>query len=91
MHLGKFIESEEIFERPLHPYSRALLSYPDSSQKPPRFVMRGEIPSTIDLPSGCHLRPRCFCAIAACQESCPPLENPLRGRAATGFRVSEMA
>jgi oligopeptide/dipeptide ABC transporter ATP-binding protein len=97
MYLGKIIETgatEEIFERPLHPYSRALLSsvlYPDPDQKPPRFLLSGEIPSPIDLPSGCHLHQRCPWAVAACQRAYPPLETVSRGRAAACFRTGEMA
>jgi peptide/nickel transport system ATP-binding protein/oligopeptide transport system ATP-binding protein len=91
--LGKIIETgatEEMFERPLHPYSRALLSsvlYPDPAQKPPRFVLSGEIPSPIDG----HLRPRCPLAVGACQHACPSLATGSRGRAAAPFCTSEMA
>jgi oligopeptide/dipeptide ABC transporter ATP-binding protein len=97
MYLGKIIETgatEEIFDRPLHPYSRALLSsvlYPDPDQKPPRFLLSGEIPSPIDLPSGCHLHQRCPWAVAACERAYPPLETVSRGHAAACFRTGEMA
>ena len=97
MYLGKIVETgatEQIFARPLHPYSRALLSsvlYPDPDQKPPRFFLSGEIPSPIDLPSGCHLHQRCPWAVAACGQSYPPLEALLPGRAAACFRAGEMA
>jgi oligopeptide/dipeptide ABC transporter ATP-binding protein len=97
MYLGKIVETgatEQIFERPLHPYSRALLSsvlYPDPMQKLPRFMLSGEIPSPIDLPSGCHLHQRCPWAVAACGQSYPPLEPLLPGRFAACFRAGEMA
>ncbi len=97
MYLGKIVETgatEQIFARPLHPYSRALLSsvlYPDPDQKPPRFFLSGEIPSPIDLPSGCHLHQRCPWAVAACGRSYPPLEPLLPGRSAACFRAGEMA
>jgi peptide/nickel transport system ATP-binding protein len=97
MYLGKIVETgatEQIFERPLHPYSRALLSsvlYPDPDQKPPRFFLSGEIPSPIDLPAGCHLHQRCPWAVAACGRSYPPLETLLPGRSAACFRAGEMA
>ena len=97
MCLGEIIETgatEEMFERPLHPCSRALLSfvlYPDPRQKPSRFVLRGEFPSPLDLPSGGHLHQRCPSALAACQHACPPLATVSRGRFAAGFRTSEMA
>ena len=58
MYLGKIVErgnADELFEQPLHPYSRALLSsvlYPDPSEQLSRFLLSGEIPSPIDLPPG---------------------------------------
>ena len=97
MGLGEIIETgttEEMFERPLYPCSRALLSfvlYPDPRQKPLRFVLRGEVPSPLDLPSGGQLHQRCPSALAACQHACPPLATVSRGRFAAGFRTSEMA
>jgi len=97
MYLGKIVETgatEAIFARPLHPYSRALLSsvlYPDPDQKPPRFFLSGEIPSPIDLPAGCHLHQRCPWAVAACGQAYPPLEPLLPGRSAACFRAGEMA
>ena len=97
MYLGKIVETgatEQIFARPLHPYSRALLSsvlYPDPDQKPPRFFLSGEIPSPIDLPKGCHLHQRCPWAVAACGQSYPPLEPLLPGRLTACFRAGEMA
>ncbi len=59
MYLGKIVETgetEEIFEHPLHPYSKALLSsvlFPDPTQERSRFLLKGEIPSPINLPPGC--------------------------------------
>ena len=58
MYLGKIVErgdAEALFEQPLHPYSRALLSsvlYPDPGEQLSRFLLSGEIPSPIDLPRG---------------------------------------
>ena len=97
MCLGEIIETgatEAMFERPLHPCSRALLPfvlYPDPRQKPSRFVLRGEFPSSLDLPSGGHLHQRCPSALAACQHACPPLATVSRGRFVAGCRTSEMA
>lgn len=94
MYLGKIVETgetERIFERPLHPYSRALLSsvlYPDPDRSLPRFVLEGEIPSPIDLPAGCHLYQRCPWAKASCRESCPDLEELLPGRRVACFEAS---
>lgn len=96
MYLGRIVETgptEEIFARPLHPYSRALLSsvlYPDPGRAPARFPLRGEIPSPITLPPGCHLAPRCPWAEPACEAAAPPLAPLLPGRWVACFRAAEM-
>ena len=87
-------DTEQIFDQPLHPYSRALLSsvlYPDPTQKLPRFLLSGEIPSPIDLPNGCHLYQRCPWATPACQQAYPPLDILRPGRSVACFRGREMA
>ena len=96
MYLGKIVETaraDEIFERPLHPYSRALLSsvlYPDPKKLLPRFMLSGEIPSPIDLPAGCHLNQRCPWATQACSRAYPSLEEIDRDRLVACFRAREM-
>ena len=93
MYLGKIVETgdtEQIFEAPLHPYSRALLSsvlYPDPRHTLSRFVLRGEIPSPIDLPAGCHLYQRCPWAEASCAEAYPPMEAFAPGREVACYRA----
>jgi oligopeptide transport system ATP-binding protein len=95
MYLGKIVETggtDEIFARPLHPYSRALLSsvlYPDPHQPRARFLLRGEIPSPITLPAGCHLHPRCPWATPECTHGYPPLDELLPGRRVACFRARE--
>jgi oligopeptide/dipeptide ABC transporter ATP-binding protein len=95
MYLGRIVETagtEAIFDRPLHPYSRALLSsvlYPDPKIVLPRFVLRGEIPSPIDLPSGCHLHQRCPWAIEGCATGSPSLEQIQEDHWAACFRARE--
>ncbi len=95
MYLGRIVETgetEEIFERPLHPYSRALLSsvlYPDPQEKLSRFVLTGEIPSPVDLPSGCHLHQRCPWAVGQCAAEDPALEELLPGRRVRCIRARE--
>ncbi|HYB40131.1 MAG TPA: ABC transporter ATP-binding protein [Candidatus Methylomirabilis sp.] len=95
MYLGRIVETgrtEDIFERPLHPYSRALLSsvlYPDPRKERERFVLTGEIPSPIDLPSGCALHARCPWARPECDLSAPALEPLLPGRYVACFRARE--
>ena len=65
MYLGRIVEVEEteaLFARPLHPYTRSLLGavlYPDPSAKGASYELSGEIPSPINLPIGCPLFSRC--------------------------------
>jgi oligopeptide/dipeptide ABC transporter ATP-binding protein len=95
MYLGKIVETAstaEVFDRPLHPYSRALLSsvlYPDPKQVLPRFLLSGEIPSPIDLPAGCHLHQRCPWAVDQCRTVYPALAELLPGRSVSCLRASE--
>ena len=97
MYLGKIVETgetEAIFERPLHPYSRALLSsvlYPDPRVDLPRFTLEGEIPSPINLPRGCHLHGRCPWAESRCESEYPEVEWHEAGRAVSCHRAREMA
>jgi oligopeptide transport system ATP-binding protein len=84
MYLGVIVESapvDELFERPIHPYSEALLSAipeidtDESDGGPPRerIVLEGEVPSPIDPPSGCRFHPRCRYATDICRTERPTL------------------
>ncbi|PYT02937.1 MAG: peptide ABC transporter substrate-binding protein [Acidobacteria bacterium] len=79
MYLGKLVEvasSEEIFHNPLHPYTRALLSaipIPDPDLRRERLQLTGDIPTSIEPPSGCRFRTRCPIAEARCAEQEPQL------------------
>jgi len=81
MYLGKIVETgpkEEVFERPLHPYTLALLSsipVPDPKVKLERIIPQGEIPSPINPPKGCRFHPRCPYAQPICSEREPLLEE----------------
>lgn len=81
MYLGKIVETgpkEEVFARPLHPYTLALLSsipVPDPKVKLERIIPKGEIPSPINPPKGCRFHPRCPYAQSICSEREPQLEE----------------
>ena len=85
MYLGRVVESaktEELFAAPAHPYTRALLAERGSVEPVKRtFVpIRGEIPSPLSPPSGCHFHPRCPSAMPVCSELAPPLVEIAPGR-----------
>ena len=81
MYLGKVVEqglAQEVFSNPLHPYSKALLSatpIADPSKKRNRIVLKGEIPSPLNPPSGCAFHPRCPIATDQCKISEPKLRE----------------
>jgi len=80
MYLGKIVEytrAEEIYRRPVHPYTRALIAaipVADPSQVTSRMVLTGEVPSPIHPPAGCHFHPRCPFVAERCKKERPALQ-----------------
>lgn len=72
MYVGKMVEltgREELYENPLHPYSKALMSaipIPDPTVKRERTILKGDVPSPLNPPKGCRFHPRCPVAIDKC-------------------------
>jgi oligopeptide/dipeptide ABC transporter ATP-binding protein len=83
MYLGKLMEladKDALYESPLHPYTRALLSAvpipdPDVENKRDVILLQGEVPSPINPPSGCVFHPRCFQAFADCSKIVPQVAD----------------
>jgi oligopeptide/dipeptide ABC transporter ATP-binding protein len=84
MYLGKIVEqgaAAAVYERPLHPYTRALVSaVPSLRRRGERIRLAGEPPKPTDPPSGCAFHPRCPLARPICAEQTPPLQEWLPGR-----------
>ena len=85
MYLGRVVEiatTDELFQEPAHPYTQALLAeVPRIETRRRRFEpVRGEIPSPLEPPSGCHFHPRCPHAMKRCVEEIPVLKMTNSGR-----------
>lgn len=95
MYLGHIVEVTspvELYERPLHPYTKALLSAvptPDPSveERRERVILTGEVPSLLNPPPGCVFQPRCAEAIPECSRVVPVLKDMGNGRAVACIRV----
>jgi len=85
MYLGKIAElasAEELYARPAHPYTQALLSaipIPDPTYKKERVILQGDVPSPIHPPTGCFFHPRCPVAKEQCRTEAPALRSSAAG------------
>ena len=83
MYLGRIVEITDwktLYENPLHPYTKALLSavpIPDPfvEEKRERIILQGDVPSPMNSPSGCNFHPRCQLAIPECSRTIPTLRE----------------
>ncbi|MCK5554279.1 MAG: ABC transporter ATP-binding protein, partial [Deltaproteobacteria bacterium] len=77
MYLGKIVElvdTKELFSNPKHPYTEALMSavpVPDPDYNVDRLILKGDVPSPVNPPSGCYFHPRCRYAQGVCKTEAP--------------------
>lgn len=96
MYLGNMVEMcdrKELFERQLHPYTKALLSAIPTTNidsRPQRIVLKGEIVSPIDPKPGCRFAPRCLYATEECRTRVPELNEVCPGHFVACHRVKEL-
>lgn len=98
MYLGKMVEladADEIYNRPLHPYSKSLISAvpipdPKIARANKRIVLSGDIPSPLNAPSGCPFHTRCPYATDICSQSMPEFEEIEKGHFIACHRAKEI-
>ena len=83
MYLGRMVEmadADELMDHPVHPYTLSLLSAvplpdPEMARQQKRIILEGDVPSPLNMPSGCAFRTRCRYATERCAKECPPLTD----------------
>ena len=96
MYLGEIVElaeGKDIYQETLHPYSKALISAvpvpdPEFEVKRDRVILKGDVPSPINPPSGCHFHTRCPYAIKECKKTKPKLVEIKHNHYASCIRIS---
>ena len=93
--MGELADAETIYTRPLHPYSQSLLSAvpvpdPKIARANKRIVLKGDIPSPLNAPSGCPFRTRCQYAKPICAEQVPEFQEVEKGHFVACHRVKEI-
>ena len=96
MYLGRIVElaaGKDIYADPLMPYTKALISAvtvpnPEIEATRERIILKGDVPSAINPPSGCHFHTRCSYAIEACRQQVPQLAEIKPGHQAACMRIS---
>jgi oligopeptide/dipeptide ABC transporter ATP-binding protein len=97
MYLGRIVElasAADLYRRPTHPYTRALLSavpVPDPERRRERMILRGDVPSPMDPPAGCPFHPRCPWAFDRCRRETPPLYDVGGGHVVACFLAEDEA
>jgi len=95
MYLGRIVEiasKQELFDRPLHPYTQALMSaipIPDIHVKQERIILQGDIPSPVNPPRGCPFHTRCPYSTENCMETVPVLRDMGNGHKVACHRLSD--
>jgi peptide/nickel transport system ATP-binding protein len=95
MYLGRIVEitrSQELYDNPLHPYTKALLSAvpiadPFVEEKRERVILKGEVPSPLNPPTGCSFHLRCRLATSECSQVVPPLRDAGGGHLVACIKV----
>ena len=99
MYLGRMVElaeAGEIYDNPLHPYSKCLLSAvplpdPETARASQRIILSGDIPSPLNAPSGCPFRTRCTYSKKVCAESVPKFREISSGHFVACHRIEEIS
>jgi oligopeptide/dipeptide ABC transporter ATP-binding protein len=91
-HIVEFADWKELYDNPLMPYTRALLSAvpipdPSAEKKRERIILQGDVPSPLNPPSGCPFHPRCWMAIPDCSKGVPQLRQINPGHLVACIRV----